>query len=89
MAMTESGPSAPIGIEETAPRRRGSAALVDFLANPMALIAMALLAVALWATPHYLAAMERELLDGELWLTICGGLAPGTRNRAEIRRPLL
>ena len=87
--MTESGPSTPIGVEEATPRRRGPAALVDFLANPMTLIAMALLAVARWATPPYLAAMERAVLDGEIWLTICGGLAPGTRTRAEIRRPLL
>jgi hypothetical protein len=69
--------------------RRGLSAAADVLANPMAMIVMALLAVALWATPHYLRAMEREVLEGELWLTICGGLAPGSRDRSEIRRPLI
>lgn len=63
-----------IGGQDVAAARR-EAAPIAFLTNPATMIAMALLAVALFATPFYLRTTERQLFEGELLLSLCGGLS--------------
>jgi hypothetical protein len=48
---------------------------IALLTDPATMIAMALLAVALFATPYYLRTTERQLFEGELLMSLCGGLS--------------
>lgn len=62
-----------------------------FLTNPASMIAMALLAVALFATPFYLRTTEQQLFEGNLMLSLCGGLLHPlpAEDRRQTRPPLL
>lgn len=61
---------------------------LGFLTNPATMIAMALLAVSLFATPYYLRTTEQQLLEGELLLSLCGGFTRPAEPR-QTRAPLL
>jgi uncharacterized membrane protein YphA (DoxX/SURF4 family) len=62
-----------------------------FLTNPASMIAMALLAVALFAMPFYLRTTEQQLFEGNLMLSLCGGLLHPlpAEDRRQARPPLL
>jgi len=66
-------------------------AVERFLTNPAGMIAMALLAVALFATPYYLRTTEQQLFEGDLLLSLCGGLTGPLpiEQRRQARAPLL
>ena len=79
---TQAGTEGRTGIVET---------VSGFLTNPATMIAMALLAVALFATPYYLRTTEQQLFEGELLLSFCGGLTSAlpVEHRRQARAPLL
>ncbi len=44
----------------------------EFITHPLTSIALLLFAVAILAAPFYVRAVERQLIDNELWISICG-----------------
>ena len=70
-------------------RRRLGAVLFGLLEHPVTLITLAVLAAGVWIVPPYLNTVRRQIIQGDLWLSICGGLTPRKRGIEQPRRPLM
>lgn len=86
MSEASIGPAQPAPAERE--RAPGLPFPLAFLTSPATMIAMALLAVSLFATPFYLRTTEQQIFEGELLLSLCGGFSRPADPR-QTRPPLL